>query len=440
MTVRDLGEDDYDVVVVGGGPAGLAAGVRCANEGVKTLLIEKDHLSTNKRAWIVAVTEKRSRIFKSMNIGLSEIADNSITSVRLSAERPDREVLTLKGTVNLAGYYITQEKLNKFMLDRSPDLNIKEGARVVDCKRKEGKVSVKLSNNEIVTGKILIDASGALREPSRMLGRELNMRAMHIGYGYTINGINPEDAGIDDSHTFMFRFDFVSNKLYIYWPYPAGERSVDFGVDIYQLFGPQYGLSEKDFPIGLNERKYCMHLLQPLMEKYRKIYPKAFQGKIEKTYYGIMSDGWETKPYGDNLLMVGDSAGHSNDLDCEGVANSLILGDCAGSCAADAVTKEKFSEPYLKRYYKIIKKKDLFNRGLTGYEASFMPRFPSFVCGFFDYGKKMLEKDPENISKIGKNFMADGSVSLSDELRYGPSMIAHIAMYYLTKKMGGSDR
>ncbi len=440
MTVRDLGDDDYDVVVVGGGPAGLSAGVRCANEGVKTLLIEKDHLSDNKRAWIIAVTDKRKQIFKSMDMDLSEIAENKITSTRISLELPNKEVFTLKGSVNLAGYYVKQDRLNRYMLDRSSSLNIKDGVRVVDCKRIGGKVSVKLSNNEIVKGKILIDASGALREPSRMLGRKLNTRALQIGYGYTISNIKLEDAGIDDPYTFMFRFDFVSNKLHVYWPYPAGENSVDFGVDIYQLFGTRYGLSEKDFPIGLDERKYCMHLLQPLMEKYRKIYPKAFQGNIEKTYYGIMSDGWETKPYGDNLLMVGESAGHSNDLDCEGVANSLILGDCAGSCAADAVTKEKFSESYLKRYYKTIKKKDLFNRGLTGYEASFMPRFPSFVCGFFDYGKKMLEKDPEHMSEIGKKFMADGSVSIRDELRYGPPMIAHIAMYYLNKKMGGGDR
>jgi Dehydrogenases (flavoproteins) len=40
MTVRDLGDNNYEVVIVGGGPAGLSAGVRCANEGVKTLLVE----------------------------------------------------------------------------------------------------------------------------------------------------------------------------------------------------------------------------------------------------------------------------------------------------------------------------------------------------------------------------------------------------------------
>ena len=38
---HDPAEDFYDVVVVGGGPAGLAAAVYGASEGLKTVLIER---------------------------------------------------------------------------------------------------------------------------------------------------------------------------------------------------------------------------------------------------------------------------------------------------------------------------------------------------------------------------------------------------------------
>jgi len=63
MTVRDLGDDDYDVVIVGGGPAGLSAGVRCANEGVKTLLIEKDPILKSRKSW-VAASKKEEKLSK----------------------------------------------------------------------------------------------------------------------------------------------------------------------------------------------------------------------------------------------------------------------------------------------------------------------------------------------------------------------------------------
>ena len=34
---------DYDVVVIGGGPAGMGAGLESAKTGAKTLIIERDN-------------------------------------------------------------------------------------------------------------------------------------------------------------------------------------------------------------------------------------------------------------------------------------------------------------------------------------------------------------------------------------------------------------
>ena len=34
---------NYDVVIVGGGPAGMGAGIECAKTGAKTLIIEREN-------------------------------------------------------------------------------------------------------------------------------------------------------------------------------------------------------------------------------------------------------------------------------------------------------------------------------------------------------------------------------------------------------------
>jgi len=43
--------EHHDVVIVGAGPAGLAAAKECSNAGVDTLLIEKDDILQPKKNW-----------------------------------------------------------------------------------------------------------------------------------------------------------------------------------------------------------------------------------------------------------------------------------------------------------------------------------------------------------------------------------------------------
>jgi dihydrolipoamide dehydrogenase len=43
--------ENYDVAVIGGGPGGYVCAIRCAQEGLKTVLIEKEHLGGTCLNW-----------------------------------------------------------------------------------------------------------------------------------------------------------------------------------------------------------------------------------------------------------------------------------------------------------------------------------------------------------------------------------------------------
>lgn len=436
MTVRDLGDDDYDVIVVGGGPAGLSAGVRCANEGVKTLLVERDPILTGKKSWIAAVTKRREEELKSIGINLKELTENTIKSLRISADLPDDRNIGVLGTVppkiGIAGYCISQSKFNRLMLDKADKLVIKDRTAVIDAKRKNGKVEIKTSDDKVFTSNILIDASGSLREPSRMLGREFNARGLWTDWGYTIEGITPEDAGIPDSHTFMFHFNpsIHGSEIFCYNPYPMGENIVDFGINTYTLLGKRTFWPSKEPPIGWNVKDHCLKQLTPWMELYKKKFPNAFKGKIVREFYGVITDGWETKPYDNNLLMIGDAAGQSNEWLCEGFVTSSIFGNVAGDMAVESINKGDYSKNFLKRYYSRLVEKDIFtNRGLLSYAANLMtqhygmfePVIETFISGLESQNKELF-------SEVGFKIFAGGatptytkkeSITLSEYFKCG---------------------
>jgi len=110
MTVRDLGDNDYDVVIVGGGPAGLSAGVRCANEGVKTLLVEATDILLPKRSWLVESIAGVEKL-KTLGIDETEIATNYVDQIRLTSIHDD-SIITARGGFKNRDFLISS-KLNK---------------------------------------------------------------------------------------------------------------------------------------------------------------------------------------------------------------------------------------------------------------------------------------------------------------------------------------
>lgn len=358
--------EKHDVVVVGGGPAGLAAGVRCANEGVKTLLIERDPILTAKKSWILPVSNKRKRILESLDIDPSDFSDNYINSAKVSVIKNGENSISFDSLFPewLKGYYVNHSKFTRYMLSKAKSLDVKED-RVIDAKRKDGWVDLILLNGEKLHARIVIDATGVGRSISTMLGREINWRAVWVNYGTTIKGVNPKDIGIGE-HQFMFEFGFHEGDFYVFNPYPVNEDTVDFGMARY--------LYPADRRFDLT-KDYCKAYLSSLYKKkLEKCGITKEETKEEREYYGFIGDGWETKPYDDNLLIVGDAAGHANEFENEGFLQSLVFGDIAGKVATDSIRTKNATAKFLKRYYPLLLKNDLYNRGLFGFATNLIPR------------------------------------------------------------------
>ena len=178
---------DADVVVCGGGPAGVAAGISAARSGKRTIVLEMREslggLCTN--GYIT---------------GLAGVVDG------ISKEWLDR--LNLEGHAVIRPHLPTVEpEFGKIMLEQmllQSGCRILYGAHVADCEIQNGRISrviVYCKSGRIeVTGKVFIDCTG-----------DADL-AFAAGVPYEVG--SAEFAGLNQSVTMGFRLSYVNLKKY----------------------------------------------------------------------------------------------------------------------------------------------------------------------------------------------------------------------------------
>lgn len=401
MTVRDLGDDDYDVVIVGGGPAGLSAGVRCANEGVKTLLIERSPILTPRICWLAEAREGIEKLRK-IGVEVKDIAVDYMDTFRLITRNSkgnkaegaiSAKGYNLLGEKDVACYCVDNQDVERALLNLTDKLGIKDKNGVVGAERKDGIVELKLANGETIKTKILIDASGPLREPSRMLGKEWNPRYMWTAYGFVVRGANIKERLMGGEHTTLCDWWPTLNhgEIGCLWIDPHGDDGAYVFIGTSTILDKRNPFTYGYPPFGLNAKEHAKAYLENVrnsylnMPEYKDIFKEA---KIERDVWGLYTGEWETKPYDSNLLMAGVSAGHGTYW-LGAHMQSIIYGWDAGSVAVESIGNDDYSGNFLKKYYGLLKKDCIYNMGLYGYASQLCTRFPwligSTMCDMMNY-------------------------------------------------------
>lgn len=180
-----------DVVIIGGGLAGLISAIQLARAGLSVLLLEKHSFPLHKVCGEYISNEVRP-FLESIGAYPEEHKPAEINHFRLSSVRGREISLPLE----LGGFGISRYCLDDYLCEKAREAGalVQEKAHVRHVKQEGSYFRVQLKGGKEVLGRLVIGAWGKRSRLDKELERPfMNQRSDYIGVKYHIKGDFPLD-------------------------------------------------------------------------------------------------------------------------------------------------------------------------------------------------------------------------------------------------------
>ena len=316
----------YDVVVVGGGPAGSMAAWEAAKGGASVCIFEKDREIGSPVRCGEAAGESGLKQF--VDINDAWIAER-ITGAKLGS--PSGKLINIEFETETG--YILNRKIFDYDLSRyaaNAGSEVYTKAYVKDILKNDGFVNGVvidyLGREYDIQAQIVIGADGITSRLGRLAGikTQVKMKDMESAFQYSVSNID-----IEPNKMIMYVGSKIAPGGYL-WVFPKGNRFANIGIGI-------SGKYSKD----KSAKEY-------LDEFIKREYPNA--AILTTMCGGVPCAKPMKKPIVNGLMLVGDAAHQINPMTGGGIVSAMKGGWIAGKVAAKAINKSDYSEKILQSY------------------------------------------------------------------------------------------
>lgn len=384
-------ENKTEVIVVGGGPAGISCAVTIARAGKKVVLIERGKFSGSKNVFGGAIYAQPTReIFPDFEKTAPLERKNIEHKYALLGEN-DATVISYKKNYEVPeSYTVIRGKFDRWMAEEAK----KEGVILVEetVVRElivaDGFVKGVRTELEDYYADIVVLADGV----NSLLAKQIGLRG----------NLKPEDVALSVKEVIKLPEEKINDRFHV---------NSDEGC-IYEIFGgPMLGMlglgfmytNKNSISIGLGvtlseliERGLKPYELLDKLKKHPEIEPLIKDGELlEYSAHLIPEGGYKKVPllFGAGVMVCGDAAMFVNNMHWEGTNLAMISGKIAGETAVIALGKQDFSENAFSHYQEelensfIIKDlrtyKDLMS-GIGERSEEFLGYYPQKINSFFE--------------------------------------------------------
>ncbi len=312
----------FDVAVIGSGPSGASAALQLAENGIKTVIIEKETLPRYKTCGGGFVYRGR----KNMPFDIASVVTREFNKIDLYFDK-DKLHLTTERDAPIVSM-IMRDDFDNLIVEKAKEAGVTllEDHRLLDITF--GSVNQLHTSKGIVEAKFIIAADGALSRTAKIAGWE-ETRNMIPALEYEVE-VTPEDF---ERLSQEVRFDFDAVPLGYGWSFPK-KNHLSIGV-----------ASVKRSKINLKQhyRDYLKTL--------------GIHEIISEDYHGFQipisprTDGFVSK----NVFLVGDAAGFADPITAEGISNAILTGVMAANALIETnLDSKEAADWYQKELEKVV--------------------------------------------------------------------------------------
>ena len=385
--------NSYDVIVIGGGPAGSTVAALVAEKGHRVLLLEREKSPIFK----IGESLMPATYWTFQRLGLIEKLKASHFPKKYSVQ-----FYSKSGKASAPFYFfennpheasvtwqVLRSEFDEMLLENAQEkgVEVQRGTRVnkmlFDEHRAIG-VNARVADGSITdfTAKIIVDSTGQSAIVSRKLKINIPEPELKNASLFTHFEGGVRDSGIDEGATLILH---TKNKDSWFWFIPLPYDRVSVGV----VGGLDYLIQNRRLNNGaldpqkiFDEELDLCAPLKPRIENAKQLFPVQLTKDFSYRARKIAGEGW---------VLVGDAFGFLDPVYSTGLFLALKSGEMASDAINDAFEKDDFSGAQLGKFGpEFVKGLEAFRKLVYAFYtkdfsfAQFLRRFPECQQGIVD--------------------------------------------------------
>lgn len=338
------------VIIVGGGVAGISAGMVLARAGKEVVLIERGNFCGSKNVFGGAIyTQPTKEIFPNFEEEAPLERNNIRHKYMLLTETEDTTISHFKKTEQSNSYTVIRGKFDRWMSEQAKKVGVTIVTETVVKElivKKDTVVGVRTELEDYFADVVIL-ADGV----NSLLARQIGLR----------NDFSTQDVALGVKEVIKIGSDKINERFNL--GVDEGCVTEIIGYPMLSMLGLGYMYTNKDsvtIGLGVTLDEFVEHKVKPyeLLDKLKEhpsIKSLIKDGEtVEYSAHLIPEGGYNKIPklYDNGVLVVGDAAMLVNNLHWEGTNLAMLSGKFAGETVISAIDKNDFSKNCLKLYNK----------------------------------------------------------------------------------------